>query len=509
MNTLANAIKRTTNMTKTANGALSLASTGNALVDAFQRVPASRANPSEGLKYWIKAYREDYVAAVALAFYVRDVRGGQKEKGVFKEILRWLFKEDIEVFNAIVKLVPEYGYWKDLIEFDSEAVADLITKQLASDLDSEKCSLLAKWMPSINASSKATRTMGRGWANALGLSEKQYRKMLSHLRAKIGIVESKISEGNWSEVDYGSVPSVANKNLSNAFLKHDGQRRKEFLSSVMRGEKKVKAGTLQPHELVHALRSKKIDATSAEAIWKSLPDFTNGENAIVMADVSGSMTSGFKAGGAQPIDASIALAGYFAQRNTGAFKNLAITFSSAPKFLEVGDTLQDVVDLFSRHDLMIGYSTDLQAAFNLLLRTAVKNKVPKGEMPTKLYVVSDMEFNVADSDRLMQLAFCRMNGDAVAHREKTNFEAMKDKFNNAGYDMPVIVFWRLNSIENQFPASASDENVVLIGGLSSDTFELVAKAIAKDEEKVTPESIMVNILTSERYAPVFDALAGR
>jgi hypothetical protein len=220
---------------------------------------------------------------------------------------------------------------------------------------------------------------------------------------------------------------------------------------------------------------------AANAVWASLPDYTDGKNAIVVADVSGSMGSFGRryygtTTGTQPLDVSVTLALYFAERNQGPFKDFFLTFSDNPQLVKVqGSTLTEKLRNIS--NATWNMSTNVQAVFDLLLKTAVDSGASQDEMPGTIYIVSDMEFNEA-TDRY--------------GRQVTNYDAAKQKFEAAGYQLPTIVFWNVASRNLNVPASMFNKNVTLVSGLSQSTFRYAVQG-------KSPMESMLDVLNSERY----------
>ena len=335
-------------------------------------------------------------------------------------------------------------------------------------------SLLGKWLKSENTSSKESRELARKTRKYLGLSSKDYRKMLTVLRAKIKIVESQMSRKQWDKINYEAVPSKASMIYKKAFKKHDEKRYEKYLESVEKGEKKINTKTLFPYEIVRQAR-KENDKT-LDLLWKNLPDYTKeNEKALVVADVSGSMYG-------LPMDISVSLAMYFAERNKGIFQNKFITFSEKPELQEIeGTTLnQKIRNLEDAHWDM---NTNVQAVFDLILDTAIENKIKKEDMPGTIYIISDMEFD-----------------EATDENDKTNFEIIKQKYEEAKYNMPVLVFWSVDSRQNNVPVTQNEKGVILVSGSSASVFKMAM-------EKTTPHEFMLSVLNSERYKNIEKVLS--
>lgn len=463
--TFLNALQKASNVTHTENGAVTPKSTTSGLLDFFALAGAKRGDTAEAERLFLHAFGEDPQMAVRALFYLRDIRGGQGERAVFRACLGVLRKE---VFNQVAHFVPEYGRWDDILDkVDNEVVRDLVAKQLHDDIvNTEHTSLLAKWMPSGNTSSKETRELASKWRKELKLSPREYRKMLSTLRARIKLFEHNMSSKDWESVDYSKIPSQALRKHVKAARRNDEEKFVKFMERVKTGEAKVNTGTLFPYELVMQLTQENQEEIGM--LWDNLPDYTNGKNAIVMADTSGSMTMD----GGQPMAVALSLALYFAQRNTGAFKDHFMTFSESPQFVHIPPTLT-FYEKIRGMNLGIIANTNIQRAFELILHAAVTDSVPQEEMPEILYVISDMEF---DS--------CVSGG--------SNFAEIKAKFESMGYKLPHVVFWNVNARGTHVPVLKDEGNVSLFSGASASTFKHAVAGL-------TPYESMLEVLNSERY----------
>lgn len=483
----------------TANGALSNTSTLNPVLDFFSKAGAMRGREPQAFELFQKAFDADPQSTIRCLFYLRDIRGGQGERSVFRYILNQL---DEDFVNKIAHYIPEYGRW-DEVPFNEFTVENIIAVQLSEDMANMKegkgISLLAKWLPSENAG-KASLASARKVAKLLGWigapvthSEgsveadgksvqtvtslpnlRTYRKNVVALRKYYdNFLERLMSEKRWSEIDYSTLPSQAHKKHVKAFLRNDETRYRAYLEAVNKGEAKINSGTLfayQLYDMVNNYRAAPDEVKAADALWKNLPDYTNGQNALVLADVSGSM-SGF------PMSVSVSLALYFAERNEGLFKDYFLTFTSNSRLQKVsGNTLSAKMRSIESSDWAM--STNLQSAFDAILTAAKRGNATPDEMPSTLYIISDMQFNQA----------CGSNSE-------TNFEAAQRKFKEAGYEMPHVVFWNANAWGNDAPATMYDDRVTLISGSNQSTFQYVV-------EGKTPMQSMLDILNSERYAKI-------
>lgn len=463
-------LAKNANRTTTENGGATNASSLSACLDFFA-LGAAKRNDTEGLiKLFEKALKEDKQKAVRILFYIRDIRGGQGERSIFRNCLRVLYKNSPDTFNQIVALIPEYGRWDDLIEFvDSETVKVQVKDQWRLDLEAEHPSLLAKWLPSHNAHNSKTIELGKKWAKILCGEGNQgmhdYRQALSYLRNKIGILETDMSQKRWKEINYEVLPAQALRKHSQAFRKHDSVRFQAYLDGVKRGTKKVNTSTLYTYEVYDTLST---DPELADTLWKNLPEYTN-ENALVVADVSGSMMG-------RPMSISVSLALYFAEHSKGPFANKFMTFSRFPRLVEVmGNSLYEKMNNIERADW--DGNTNVEAVFDTILKAAVAANAKQNDLPQSVYIISDMEF------------------DSCVNADKTVFEEATRKFQEAGYKLPTIVFWNVNSRNNAVPVTKYDGNVVLVSGSSQSTFATAVQG-------KNPIELMDEVINSERYAQI-------
>ena len=481
--TFLTALETELNVTTTENGAKAYKSTLNECVDLFGKISACRKDIPQARKLFALAFKEDPETATRILFNARDIRGGQGEREVFRNLFKDLVSENSEIGEQLVELIPVYGRWDDLLVLENTSawgrVQYIILEQLRKDevalTAGENVSLLGKWMPSINASSADSKRLGRRFAQLLGKNEREYRKFLTALRSRIKIVEQKMCSKEWSEIDYEHLPSRAGFMYRKAFAKQDATRYAEYLSAVEKGDKKINAGTIYPYEIVenYLYKGASNDKT-IDLMWEALPNYMEGQelNGLVVADVSGSMMG-------TPMAVSISLAMYIAERNTGIWKDKFITFSYRPEIQTiVGKTIGDRIRNLHRADW--AGNTDLRAVFESVLNAGIKNDVPDAEMPKKLIIVSDMQFD-----------------QACASNKRTNFEQIEKMYHKAGYEMPQLVFWNVNAIGGNVPMTIHDTGTCLVSGCSPSILKSVLGG-----KVITPVDVMRDAVYTERYAPI-------
>jgi hypothetical protein len=491
------ALKQEANMTLTENGAVTYETSGSDCLDLFATIGAlRRESDNEIISRFIRAYTENADMAMKLLFFARDIRGGLGERRVFRTVLTWLAGNEPDSVRKNITYIAEYGRYDDLLSlFGTACESDMLAqlkKQFDEDMTSAEAgknvSLLAKWLPSVNASNATTVKQAKKIARAFGLSDASYRKALTMLRAKIYIIENNLRERDYT-FDYEKQPSRAMYKYRKAFARNDGQRYEEFLSRVVSGDAVLHADNVAPYELVEPYLTgdwdwnnesfmKEISPSEKAALnatWDSIPDFGGDENAIAVIDTSGSMYYDSK-----PLPAAVALSLglYFAERNKGIFKNHFIECSRRPQLIEIkGETFADRLRYVATFNEIA--DTNLEAVFDLILNAAVKENVSADEMPAKLIIISDMEFNS-----------CVMNAS------KTNFNNAKEKYAAEGYKLPEIIFWNVASRNRQQPVTMNEQGVALVSGATPRLFSMVAGG------KLSPYSFMLEVLGSERYAKI-------
>ena len=483
-------MKDATNKTLTENGAMARATTNSELLDFFSQGGAMRGKENKALDLFMRAYAEDKNLALKTMFYFRDVRGGQGQRDAFRVQLTYMANNHTEVMRKLLHLVPEYGRWDDLYSvFGTALIGEamkIIQFELKEDFANmkkkESISLLAKWLKSENASSTETKRFAKMTRKELGYSAREYRKMLSHMRKYIDVVERKTCDRKWSEIDYAKVPSNAMMKYRKAFYKHDEEGIKKFIDDVKSGKQKINSAVLYPHEIVGKFIKGRSDLTPelGQAMWDGLPNYIGDEpeNAIAVVDVSGSMNG-------LPMEVSIALGLYLGERATGVYKDHFITFSERPIIQKIiGSNIEEKVRFLRNSEW--GYNTNIERVFDLILNTALENHLGDDDMLDKVYIISDMEFDVAMS-----------SGFQKHELSETLFQSIRNKFDNNGYKMPEIVFWNVNARNKQFPMSMDDRGFLNVSGFSPSIFKnLVGGKFS------SPRDLMLEVIDCDRYTDI-------
>ena len=477
-------LRQKTREARTENGGAAYSTSGSDCLDLFAAAGALReAEEQEITLRFARAYAENAELAVKMLFFVRDVRGGLGERRTARVMLRWLACSHPADVQRNLPYLAEFGRYDDLLTLldtpCEDAAVDSIQKQLQADVaalqQGGSVSLLAKWLPSANASSRATVSHARRLAARLGMTERQYRKTTVALRARIDILEDRLRRRDYT-FDYEKQPSVAMYKYRKAFARCDGPRYRDYLQRVAGGQAVLHTAALLPYQILTPLLGGTPGADerrSLDTAWNALPDCTRGENALVVVDGSGSMYWG-----GRPLPASVALSLglYYAERNRGCFHGCFITFSMRPQLIEVkGRDLAEKV-AYCR-SFCEAANTDLQRVFEVVLQAAVCSHAPQSELPSTLYVISDMEFDAC-----------------TGHADETCFENAGKRYARYGYKLPRVVFWNVQSRSRQQPVQQNDQGVALVSGCTPQLFSLVTRG------QLTPLACMYDILHSQRYA---------
>ena len=497
------------NRSITENGAVGYKTTGRKILDLNFAVSSLRSKSNSDVEdMFAEACGDDLNTAIVWLFYARDREKGLGERRLFRIGMRYLAGEFPDKVRKLLPLIAEYGRWDDLWCLLGtklgEDILVMVRNQLANDMENMKAgksvSLLGKWLKSENTSSKESREIASVIRRGLGVTPRQYRKMLSALRKYIDVTERKMSANKWEDIKYEAVPSRANLVYNSAFLRHDEERRREYLGKLEKGETKINASVLFPHDIVHkymdgigyGFHVGPVDS-SLEGMWKALPNTVkDGEGTIVVADGSGSMTSRIGKTNISAWEVAHALAIYFAERLPVPYKDQYITFSSHPQLVKLGGaaTLRGKLQIASQHDECA--NTNIEAVFDLILDTAIRNKLSQSEMPKNVLIISDLEFDKGTNGRGWGCNF--------RSPSKTLFDEISLKYRRAGYQLPRLVFWNVNSRTGTIPVKENDLGVALVSGFSPNVAKMVMSG------KLDPMDSLMDALNAPRYDAVREAL---
>ena len=507
MNKFLNGLTNDTNIARTENGALTHTTTRSDLLDMFAMGAAMRKRSDEDvLLMFRKAFKENPSYALKCLFYIRDVRGGQGERRFFRVCMKDLAKNNTEVAMRNLRHVPEFGRWDDLYVFVGtplEASAlNFMKEQLALDIQCKTPSLLAKWLKSENTSSAESRKLATITRKAMGMNHKQYRKTLSVLRARINVLERLMSENRWDEIEFDKIPSKAGMIYKNAFARHDLQRAQSekniqtYEQFAKDTTKKVNAKTLYPYECVSEAvklmcgyyRSAAMDDTNrlmTNKYWENLADYFKGAslNALAVVDTSASMRG-------TPIEVAISLGMYCAEKANGPFAGHYVSFSSRPQLIRVeGADFCDKVSRIWKTNLC--ENTNIEATFDMLFNTAIRNHCSQDDLPQNIIIISDMEFDNARGANRYNWSTGRYESGSSA---ETLMEGIARKWAAAGYQMPHLIFWNVDARQNNIPMLGNGP-ISYVSGFSPSIFQTIMTG-------KTGYDLMMEKLNSESYAAI-------
>ena len=473
MTSLFNAINATANLT--ANGAVTNVSSLNKNTDLFFLIGASRGK--DIIPAFAAALVEDTEVAIRILQYSRDARGGAGERQTFRNLFAYLIKSDPVIAERVLANIAEIGRIDDLFVAFGTSLERSALRIIAQELNA-KNGLAAKWCPRQGAEAGKIRAY-------MKMTPKDYRKMLVGLS---NTVEQKMCANDWTGIVYPHVPSVAAGRYQKAFKKHDAVGYEAYKTKLVAGETKINASVAYPYDVIRSMRNG--DEVVSNEQWKALPNYLEGstENIMPLVDVSGSMDGVSMSGSVTALDVAISLGLYVSERAGGVFKDQFITFSGSPEMLKVSGSLKQRYDQMERSNW--AGNTNVQAAFELILNAAVKHKVPEAEMPTKLLILSDMEFDSCVTAGGTSTS--RWGGGAAV--SVSAMDMIRDKFANAGYKLPQIVFWNLNGRAGNSPVTYNEAGTALVSGFSPS----IVKSVLGGEE-LTPISIMLRTVMIAKY----------
>jgi hypothetical protein len=471
------------NVAYSENGARGFATTGKSLLDfSFHLSNFRAANELKIQNEFEKAWLEMPEYALKYLFYAGDIREGMGERKVFKTCLKHLANNYPEKIKNIIDLIPEYTRWDYVLTLlftpYKDQVVNMIRDQINEDYrrmeENKPISLCAKWLPSINATSYETKAKAKFLCKELGLTHKKYRQTLSELRRYLKVTETFMTSNRWSEIDYNICTSKNNLLYNPAFLRHDEERRRAYLAAVAKkdGSANMNAGVNFLYEIVNKYMSNNGWGWSAhvgsynqnlELMWDELltkiPDELG--DMIVVSDGSGSMMSNkLPNSKASCLDVALSFAIATASKLKGPYKDKFITFSERPQFVDLSGkkTLRDKLAYATQFNEVA--NTNIEKVFDLLLSTATKNKLSQNEIPKSILVVSDMQFD-----------------EGTTRTRKTLFREIAEKWADAGYVLPKLIFLNCSSRYNDsskfIPCTQNEMGVTLLSGFSSAIYNMI------------------------------------
>ena len=457
---------------RTQNGMKARKSTANACVDLFYNIGASRGKNI--VPAFTAAYVENSDLALRIAQWARDARGGSGERELFRQILSHLETANPEDASRLMVKIPEVGRYDDLLVFKTKPLKAQAFTMLGDALRSRN-GLAAKWTPRKGEVAREIREF-------FGMTPKQYRKSLVALT---NVVETQMCAKDWDNINFSHVPSVAHARYKKAFGRN-GTTYADYVTKLVKGEAgvKINAGAVFPYDVLKGRMNRytkmsKQELDVLEAQWNALPNYIGDANVLPMVDSSGSMTCPAGGYGSKStltcLEVAISLGLYFADKNKGKFKDTFLTFSRTPKLVNLKGNINQKIDQMNTGEVA---NTNLHAAFDLILKTALTNNVSQAEMPETLVIFSDMQF------------------DQGVDHDDSAIEMIARKYQAAGYELPKVVFWNLNAAYGNSPVKFDKRGTALVSGFSP---AVASGIMSGNMDDFTPEAVMLKTVMKPRY----------
>lgn len=485
----------------TQNAAPAYSTTGSSLLDFFAQAGASRANPHVAVNLFKKAYKENPLAAIRLAFYFRDPRGGQGERAVFRGILRSIAKEHPKLAGYLASYVPAYGRWDDLISLRGTEAWDYALSVWV-DAINQGDGLACKWSPREKSAQKEAAL---DLMRALHFTPAKYRR---HIARYTKVVENQMCAKQWGEINFNHVPSQALLKYRSAFYKHEPERFPQWIEDVRSNKKttgaKANVSTLLPHQFIRALNLisgwsvrnyswlSRENIQFLDTMWNELLEHygTVEYDILPVIDVSGSMYSG--AQDVMPIEVSVGLGLFLSEMIQGRWNRKFITFSAHPEIVSVAPNSDIAMKLIRIAQGQSGLNTDIAAVMRLLANTF---ELTGTEPPSIVLIISDMQF---DSN----------SRESSSNRGSygTGFENAVELFKSRNLRIPRFIWWNVNNSNGlNFQIHLSDlrgvqtayvsgfspitiKGIVEVGDL--DPMLMVNHVLDKYQDIVVPEDLL-------------------
>ena len=508
---------------QTEKGAVGFVSTAHHLLDLHFAVSSLRDEEkrAEYINSVVPLAFEEFPADfMAWLFYIRDIRDGLGERALFRDILKWATNPkniDKTKIYSLLQFIPEYGRWDDLFYIDDEdtdlyktvmqAMMDVLLSDymIAVGKKEGNATLLAKWMPSINSSSKDTKERAKKFCKCVSIKQKDYRKILSAIRKHLDVVERKMCANEFDQIKYSAVPSKASLLYHDAFIRHDEERYTQYIEDVKSGKEKINASTLFPYEIVHKYtnghfwRLNRIQESDVyEELWKALPKPEQTAGYLPVCDISASMSINIGSS-CTAYDAALAMSIYLAENNpSDEFRNTIISFAENPKYIILPKDTTLLSKIKTIMDSAVGYSTIVSRVFDLVLNSAIEYNLPKDYKFPSLLFLTDMEFDpdFAYTDKVTHVPYGTNKACIKPNRLIDEQEA---KFKEYGYQLPKCIWWNLNSRTGTIPQIKSENGVILMSGFSQNAVKMI------ESESLDPYQVLLDTIRIKRYQPIYNA----
>jgi hypothetical protein len=528
-----------TTTTTTENGAKAYTTTGSPCLDFFSRVMArdkSTAMSDEDITSLLRdAWRESPILTLRLIAHLRDVREGKGERHAAEVCWRWLLANNPPLVKVNARHIPFYGRWSDLQDIFVgtsflPAAMVILAERLLHDRKIltmvEECqepgearkllatiSLAAKWAPTEDCGDDIrARKLNKEaypvpgyylavpsvmvarylWENdghgdippdMRGVMKNYRVRYLTPLRQAIGVVEGLLCAKRYDEIDFSKVPSVAMLRYARrCFPRNMPERFSQWRRDLLLGKAKINTSAVDPYQVVERflavgqtpIAQEELDTLEAfytESIRELRAKGSAGRTCVV-ADTSGSMSG-------TPMTVSVAMAIWISACATEEWRDMFYSFNTIPEVVSLRGCTSLMEKVQRAQAAPWGGSTDLLATFRMILKQGRDNGYTAERMPSRLVIISDMQFNAACGPF-------------------TNLEVARELYREAGYDFPEIVFWNVRgdvSRGNGFPATSTEKGVAMISGFSKSMIDI----LLDNGPMPTAYDLMVKTLMNARY----------
>jgi hypothetical protein len=154
-----------------------------------------------------------------------------------------------------------------------------------------------------------------------------------------------------------------------------------------------------------------------------------------------------------------------------------ISFSESPAYLSINKDHGLVEKLRYITNTPWGFNTNFVAVFeDIILPMAISNKLKQEDMVKQVFVFSDMQFDSAQEN--------------ASDRWTTSFERIKNKYADAGYEVPRLIFWNLADGSTSKPTTMKDTDTTLVSGYSQGMLRALLESGAFDDEEELIEEVL-------------------
>ena len=152
---------------------------------------------------------------------------------------------------------------------------------------------------------------------------------------------------------------------------------------------------------------------------------------------------------------------------------------------------------------------------DLILKTAIKNHCKQSDIPAKLYIISDMQFDEATKSYEYEYDSRGRRRTIKSNNNMTFMDSMRQKYAEYGYMIPAIVYWNVRaSTCGMFQQRFGDTDCCMVSGYSPSLFKAVIEGTEYEEvineygkteikQKIDPITVMLTTLNNERYDRVW------